>query len=115
MLGAGDDPAPVIAGTVEPAERASLDAERVRALHLHRAVIGIAAVAAVDIAGPLRVGLRLHVDQHRLAPVVRGVDDIAAQRAAASGDAQLRVQRNILRRPDLDARELTPLVIPGRA
>src|SRR2546429_7157535 len=38
-----DDPAPVVARAVEPAERAGFDAKRVRPLQFHGAVIGIAA------------------------------------------------------------------------
>ena len=38
------DPAPVIAGAIEAAERAGFDAQRVRALDVHRAVINVAAV-----------------------------------------------------------------------
>ena len=43
---------------------------------------------AVDAAGPLRIAFGLHVDQHRLAFVVRRrIEHVAAQRFAAFGDA----------------------------
>src|ERR1700682_2215802 len=52
----GDDPAPVVARAVKPAECAGFDAEPVRSLEVHRAVISVAAVVAVDVAGPLLLG-----------------------------------------------------------
>src|SRR5689334_12711265 len=66
------DPGPLVARAVKPPERAGFDAERIRAPHIDRAVIGVAAGLAVDAAAPLPLALRLHVDQDGLALVVRG-------------------------------------------
>src|SRR5581483_5071972 len=52
---------PVVAGAEETADRAGLDAQRVGLLEGHPGVIGVAAGAAIDVAGPLRIRLRLHV------------------------------------------------------
>src|SRR3984893_10234820 len=103
-----DDSGPDIAGTEELAERTGFDPQRIRARHGHGRVIGVAAVAAKDVAGPnrgsllrrrlvryslircslIRCSLGLHVDQQRLARGLRrGVEDIAAQRVAARLDA----------------------------
>src|ERR1700758_3768490 len=57
---------PVIAGAEETADRAGLDMQRVGLLEGHPGVIGVAAGAAVDVAGPLRAGLQLHVAEHGL-------------------------------------------------
>ncbi len=86
-VGAARDTAPIVAGAVEAAERAGFDAKRVDALDGHRPVIGLARDLAIDAAGPLPVGLWLHVDQDRLALVVRGcIEHIAAQRGTAFRD-----------------------------
>src|SRR5947207_1704154 len=62
-------PAPEIAGTEKPAQRAGFDPKGVRPAHGNRRVVGVLAVAAIDLAGPQRRRLRLHVDQHHLAIV----------------------------------------------
>ena len=58
---------PVVAGAEEAADRAGLDAQRVGLLESHPGIIGVAAGTAVDVAGPLRIRLRLHVAEHGLA------------------------------------------------
>ena len=51
------DSAPAVAGAEEVAERAGFDLQGVLSLHGDGGVIGIAAVPAVDVAGPLRRAL----------------------------------------------------------
>src|SRR5436190_1360511 len=71
-LGLRVDPAPIVAAAVEATERAGFDAQRIPALDIDGAEIAVAAGVAVDVAAPLLVGLRLHIDQDGLALVVRG-------------------------------------------
>src|SRR5581483_9504432 len=70
---------PVVAGAEEAADRASFDSQRVGTLEGHLGIIGVAAGAAEDVAGPLRAGLQLHVAEHGLGGGVGGlVEEIAA-------------------------------------
>ena len=81
------DARPVVARAPETPERAGLDVEPAGALQRHRRVIGVAAGAAVDAAGPGVVRFRLHVDEHALAPAQSLGQRVAAQCGPAALDA----------------------------
>src|ERR1700761_9242531 len=78
------DALPVLAAAEHAAECATLNLQRVGALHRDRGVVIAAAVGIVDAARPFVAG-RLHADQH----LGVGIDGIAAEIGAALLDPHL--------------------------
>src|SRR4051812_46119601 len=89
LFGLPLDPRPVVAGAPEAAERAGFDVELAGALQRYRPIVGVAARAAVDAAGPDIVRFRLHVDEHALALARVLGQRIAAQCGAAALDTDV--------------------------